>query len=102
MDFEGNAEIQDLCLRRCMWESGGCSAECFPNGQSSSRSSKSIVRRRISPAIHTKVSILSALTDGSTLSETLAKLKDEPELSPFPASGNKGFARILDKELGLA
>jgi beta-1,4-N-acetylglucosaminyltransferase len=43
-----------------------------------------------------------SLTDSSTLSETLTKLKDEPELRPFPASGNKGFARILDKELGLA
>ena len=51
---------------------------------------------------HHSSSILTALANASNLSETLAKLKDEPEVRPFPAAGNKGFARILDKELGLA
>ena len=49
-----------------------------------------------------KYGVLAVFTDVRNLSEVLGRLKDEPELRPFPASGNKGFARILDKELGLA
>ena len=37
----------------------------------------------------------------SDLPKTLAALKDRPQPRPFPASGNKRFAQILDKELGL-